>query len=61
MQAGEDERKMKWLLEAAREGFEQVDRGECVSFRSVDELLGYTEQVGEEVSREIADERATGG
>jgi hypothetical protein len=61
MQACEDDEKMKWLLEAAREGFGQLDRGECVSFRSMDELVGYIEQVGEEVSCEVADERATGG
>jgi hypothetical protein len=48
MQACEDDRKMKWFRAAAREGFGQVDRGEC-------------EQVGEEVSREFADERAKGG
>ncbi len=51
---------MKWLLEVAREGFEQVDHGECVSFGSVEDLMGYIEQVVKEVSREVADERAKG-
>ncbi len=51
---------MKWLRAAAREGFGQLDRGECVSFGSVEDLVGYIEQVVKEVSREVADERPKG-
>ena len=53
----EDRAKLKWLRAAAKEGFDQLDRGEAVTFGSMDELDAYIDRVGEQVSVEIAAER----
>ncbi len=36
---------------AAKEGFDQLDRGEGIEFQSMDELGSYIDQIGEEVSK----------
>ena len=54
----EDKVKLEWLRAAAREGFDSIDRGEGTEFESVENLEAYIHQIGEEVSAEIAAERA---
>ena len=53
-QAAEDAAKLEWLRTAAQDAFGQLDRGEGIEFASMDELDAYVEQVGAEVSAEIA-------
>ena len=56
----EDRAKLKWLRAAAKEGFDQLDRGEGVEFESMDDLDAYIDQIGNEVSAEMAAERKRG-
>lgn len=49
-----DKTKIEWLRSAAKEGFDQLDRGEGIEFQSMDELGSYIDQIGEEVSKEMA-------
>jgi antitoxin ParD1/3/4 len=56
----EDKAKLEWLRGAANEGFDSIDRGEGIEFESMDDLEAYIHQMGEEVSAEIAAERARG-
>jgi antitoxin ParD1/3/4 len=56
----EDKAKIEWLRAAAKEGFDQLDRGEGIEFESMDDLDAYIDQIGEEVSAEIAAERKRG-
>jgi antitoxin ParD1/3/4 len=53
-QEAEDSAKLEWLRTATKDAFGQLDRGEGISFGSMDELAAYVEQIGEEVSAEIA-------
>ena len=57
---GEDEAKLQWLRAAAKEGFDQLDRGEGVTFESTDDLASYIRKIGAEVSAELAAERERG-
>lgn len=56
----EDKAKIEWLRAAAKEGFDQLDRGEGIEFASMDDLDAFIDQIGEEVSAEIAAERKRG-
>ena len=56
----EDKAKIEWLRAAAKEGFDQLDRGEGIEFESMDDLDAFIDQIGEEVSAEIAAERKRG-
>jgi antitoxin ParD1/3/4 len=56
----EDQAKLEWLRKAAKTGFDQIDRGSGIEFHSVDELDAFVDQIGEEVSAELADERRRG-
>jgi len=56
-QDAEDRAKLEWLRTAAKDAFGQLDRGEGISFGSMDELAAYIEQIGEDVSAEIVAER----
>jgi antitoxin ParD1/3/4 len=56
----EDKAKLEWLRAAAKEGFDQLDRGAGIEFESMDALDFYIDQIGEEVSAEIAAERKSG-
>ena len=56
----EDKAKLEWLRAAAKEGFDQLDRGEGIEFESMDQFDAYIDQIGEEVSAEIAAERKRG-
>jgi antitoxin ParD1/3/4 len=56
----EDQAKIEWLRAAAKEGFDQLDRGEGIEFESMDDFDAYIDQIREEVSAEIAAERKRG-
>jgi antitoxin ParD1/3/4 len=56
----ENKAKLEWLRAAAREGFDQLDRGEGIEFESMDDFDAYLDRVGEEASAEIAVERKRG-
>ncbi len=56
----EDEAKLEWLRAAAKEAFDQLDRGEGIMFNSMDDLASYIGEIGEEVSAEIAAKRKCG-
>ena len=56
-QEAEDKAKLDWLRTATKDAFDQLDRGEGISFETMDELAAYVEQIGADVSAEIAAER----
>jgi antitoxin ParD1/3/4 len=56
----EEKAKLEWLRAAAKEGFDQLDRGEGIEFESMDDFDACIDQIGEEVSAEIAAERERG-
>jgi hypothetical protein len=41
---------------AVREGLDQIDRGEGLEFRSIEELEEHIDQLGREASAELAPE-----
>ena len=53
----EDQAKLKSLRRAAREGFEQIHRGDGIEFRSLEELEEHIDQLGREVSAELSSGR----
>jgi antitoxin ParD1/3/4 len=53
----EDRAKLKWLRGAVREGLQQIDRGEGLEFRSIDELERHIDQLGKEAASEIVPKR----
>jgi antitoxin ParD1/3/4 len=52
----EDRAKLKWLRGAVQEGLDELDRGEGLEFRSLDELDRHIDRLGEEVSAGLAAE-----
>ena len=56
----EDRARIEWLRAAAREGFDQLDRGEGIGFESMDDFDVFVDQIGKEVSAEVAAERRGG-
>ncbi len=56
----EDKAKLAWLRGAAKEGFDQLDRGDYVTLNSEEELDAFLDQIHEEVSAELAAERKRG-
>jgi antitoxin ParD1/3/4 len=56
----EDKAKIEWLRAAAKEGFDQLDHGEGIRFESMDEFDAFLDQIGKEVSAEVAAERKRG-
>ena len=53
----EEQAKLEWLRKAAKEGFDQIDRGEGIEFRSTEELDEHIDQLGKEASAEFSSER----
>jgi antitoxin ParD1/3/4 len=53
----EEEAKIAWLRGAAKEGFDELDRGEGIAFDSMDDLAAYIRNIGEEVSAEVRAKR----
>ncbi len=45
----EDRAKLQFLRKAAKAGFDQIDRGPGIEFRSVDERDAFIDRIGEEV------------
>ena len=56
----EDKARIEWLRAAAKEGFDQLDRGDYVALNSEKELNAFIKQIHEEVSSELAAERKRG-
>ena len=56
----EDKDKIEWLRAAAKEGFDQLDRGDYVALNSEEDLDAFLDQIHEEVSAELAAERKRG-
>lgn len=56
----EDKAKLKWLRAAAKEGFDELDRGEYVALNSEEEVDAFLDQIHQEVSAELAAERKRG-
>jgi antitoxin ParD1/3/4 len=56
----EDKAKIEWLRAAAKEGFDQLDRGDYVTLNSEEDLDAFLGQIHEEVSAELAAERKRG-
>jgi antitoxin ParD1/3/4 len=50
----EDQAKLEWLRLAVRQGFDQIDRGEGLKFRSMDDMEANIDKLGEEASAEVA-------
>ena len=50
----EERAKLKWLRGAVKDGLDQIDRGEGLEFRSIDELDRHIDQLGKEASSELA-------
>ena len=56
----EDKARLAWLRAAAKEGFDQLDRGDYVTLNSEDELDAFFDQIHEEASAELAAGRKRG-
>ena len=52
--------KLAWLRAAAKEGFDELDRGEGIEFETMDDLDAHIDRIGKEVSAEIAAKRRGG-
>jgi antitoxin ParD1/3/4 len=48
----EDKAKLKWLRTAAKEGFDDIERGDYVTLRSDRDIEEFMRKVGEEASAE---------
>ena len=53
----EDKAKIEWPRSAAKEGFDAIERGDCTTLRSEQEIDDFLDQIHEEVSAELAAER----
>jgi antitoxin ParD1/3/4 len=53
----EDKARVEWLRATAKEGFDVIDHGEAIEFASMEEFDAFIDQIGHDVSREIAAER----
>jgi antitoxin ParD1/3/4 len=50
----EERAKLKWLRGAAKEGLDQIDRGEGIEFHAMDDLDRHIDQLGNEASAALA-------
>jgi antitoxin ParD1/3/4 len=50
----EDKARLEWLRAAAKEGFDDIERGDYVTLRSAREIDDFVHQLGEEASAEFA-------
>jgi len=53
----EDKAKLEWLRGAAKEGFDDIERGDYVTLRSGKEIDDFIDRLGEEASAEFATDR----
>jgi antitoxin ParD1/3/4 len=56
----EDKAKLEWLRAAAKEGFDQLDRGDYVTLRSDLEIDDFVDQARREVSEKLVAESLRG-
>ena len=52
--------KLQWLRPATQNAVDSIERDEGMEFDTMDDLAAYVNQVGEEVSAEIAAKRKHG-
>jgi antitoxin ParD1/3/4 len=50
----EERAKLKWLRGAVSEGLGEIDRGQGLEFRSIDEFEKHIDRLGNEASAELA-------
>ena len=53
----EDKARIEWLRAAAKEGFDDIDRGDFVTLRSAKEIDDFIDKLGKEASTEFAAKR----
>lgn len=53
----EDKAKLEWLRAAAKEGFDDIERGDYVTLRSAKEIDEFIDQLGEEAQAEFTAEK----
>jgi hypothetical protein len=56
----EDKAKLEWLRAAAKQGFDDLARGDYVTLRSEDEIDAFVDQLRKEASDELAAEITRG-
>jgi predicted transcriptional regulator len=56
----EERAKLEWLRAAAKEGFDEIERGNYIELNSPEEIAAFVRQIGEEVAAELAAERRVG-
>ena len=56
----EDKARIEWYRAAAKEGFDELDRGEYIALNSGKELDDFFDQIQREVSAELVTERKRG-
>jgi len=56
----EDRAKLEWLRQAAKEGFDAVDRGDYTVLNSDEDIDRLLADIHDEVSAELAAERRSG-
>jgi antitoxin ParD1/3/4 len=53
----EDQAKIEWLRAAAKEGFDDIERGDYATLRSDRDIADLIDRLGEEAAAEFAGER----
>jgi antitoxin ParD1/3/4 len=53
----EDKAKLEWLRAAAKDGFDQLDRGEGIEFAGMEGFDDFLDELAQEVSDQVAAER----
>jgi len=48
-----EQAKLQWLRKAAKEGFDQIDRGEGIEFQSMEQLDEEIDRLAKEASEEL--------
>lgn len=56
----EDQAKIEWLRAAAKEGFDELDRGDYVALISDEEIDAFMDKIHEDVLAELAAEEQRG-
>jgi antitoxin ParD1/3/4 len=59
-QEKEEQAKLEWLRAAAKEGFDDIERGDYVVLHSPEETAAFLRGIREEVFAELAAERKLG-
>lgn len=56
----EDAAKLEWLRGAAKEGFDDIERGDYVTLRSAQDIDTLIDELRQEASAQLADEMTRG-